>query len=289
MRISKYQILLKIVESGSIKKAAEAVGYTQSAVSQTLKSIEDEFGIQLLIRKRSGLSLTTESEQIMPYIRSICNTENYLQQKIDSLKGIYSGTISIGAYHSVAATILPAMIREFNDLYPNIRFNIYEGDLFSIEEWINEGKIDFGFVALDELSHLQCIPLLNDPMVAIVPSTSEDASLEVFNIEDFNDSSLVTLTEHRDRELYKIFRANNISAQVRYEVEEYETILGMVENELGIGFIPLMAVRENYRVTAIPTEPHYSRSIGIALKDLGRASRAVKAFVDYSEKKYQLR
>lgn len=287
MQLNKYQILIKIVDSGSIKKASESLGYTQSAVSQTLKSVEEDFGIKLLIRNRNGITLTTEGEQLMPYIRSICNTENYLYQKIDSLKGMFSGIISIGAYHSVAANILPALIKEFNEQYPHIRFNIYEGDLFTIEDWIQEGKIDFGFLALEELSQMQCFPLIEDPMVAVVPSKSADALLEVFNIKSFNERPIVSLNEHRDRELFRIFRANGISTAAKYEVEEYETVIGMVENELGYAFIPLMSARDSTNVAYLPTEPYFSRKIGIALRNLERSSRAVKAFIEYATKRYR--
>lgn len=287
MQINKYQILLQIVDNGSIKKASESLGYTQSAVSQALKSTEDEFGIKVLVRKKNGIRLTSEGEQIMPYVRSICNTESYLHQKIDSLKGVFAGNISIGAYHSVAATILPQMIKEFNELHPKIRFHIYEGDFFDIEDWIHDGKVDFGFLSIDEFKQFQTIPLVEDPMVAVVSPESVDARKELFDINLFNDREVIALNEHRDRELFRIFRNNGIKTITKYEVEEYETVIGMVANGLGIGLLPAMSVKDSDNVVCIPTDPYYYRRIGIVLRDLDRAPSAVRAFVDYAEKRYR--
>ena len=155
-----------------------------------------------------------------------------------------------------------------------------------IDDWIKNGDVDFGFLALEELEHHQCIKLIDDPMIAVVSPDDEDAKRAFYPIELFKERPLVSLNEHRDRELFRIFRQNNISTVAKYEVEEYETVIGMVANGLGVGYIPFMAVSEKADVVCVPTDPPYSRQLGLALRDLGRASRAVRAFVDYAQKRY---
>ena len=66
MNLSKYDILLKVIELGSFTKVADLIGYTQSAVSQVIHSLENELGTVLLLRSRSGISLTTEGEILLP-------------------------------------------------------------------------------------------------------------------------------------------------------------------------------------------------------------------------------
>ena len=67
--MTRYTAFCKIVEYGSFTRAAEALGYTQAAVSQMIRSLENEFSLRLLIRTRSGVRLTREGEQMYPLIR----------------------------------------------------------------------------------------------------------------------------------------------------------------------------------------------------------------------------
>ena len=74
MRHSRYDILLKVVECGSFSAAAEQLGYTQSAISQTIAALEQELGVTLLVRNKKGTRLSTDGRACLPHIREICGT-----------------------------------------------------------------------------------------------------------------------------------------------------------------------------------------------------------------------
>lgn len=84
MDITKYEVLLRAVDCGSLTRAAEEMGYTQSGISHMMKSLESEVGFPVLVRSRSGVSLTKGGETILPYIRTIVNANNHLTQKYRS-------------------------------------------------------------------------------------------------------------------------------------------------------------------------------------------------------------
>ena len=144
MNLSKYDILLKAIELGSFTKVADLIGYTQSAVSQVIHSLENELGTVLLLRSRSGISLTTEGEILLPYIQNIINDQHALAEQINQLHGLVQGTIRIGAFHSIGCYILPPLIKGFQELYPNITFEISEGDFTEVEQGLSAGQFDIG-------------------------------------------------------------------------------------------------------------------------------------------------
>ena len=85
MSISKYETLAKVVELGSLTKAAEALGCTQSAVSHTINNLESEFGFAVISRSRAGVRLTPEGERIMPSVRGMLNYEEQLKQTVSAI------------------------------------------------------------------------------------------------------------------------------------------------------------------------------------------------------------
>ena len=87
MNQSKYLVFLKTVELGSITRAAEALGYTQSAVSRVVAELEREWGLELLTRGRTGVEPTSHGEVMLPYMRAVCNAEKELEEQVAELHG----------------------------------------------------------------------------------------------------------------------------------------------------------------------------------------------------------
>ena len=93
MSIQKYQIFLHVMEAGSISRAAENMGLTQSAVSHSLSSLEEEFGFRLLTRSRSGVRLSSEGKRILPAIRDILSAEERLRVFVSGGDGKTHGSL----------------------------------------------------------------------------------------------------------------------------------------------------------------------------------------------------
>ena len=109
----KYLAFLKTVEYGSFTRAAEALNYSQSGISRMIHDLEQEWNLTLLTRSRSGVHLTAEGTQLLPYIKTLCGQFTQLQGKVDELNGLQSGLIRIGTFSSVATHWLPNIIRAF--------------------------------------------------------------------------------------------------------------------------------------------------------------------------------
>ena len=154
MDIQKYNALLKTIEYGSITRAAEVLSYSQSGISRMIQEVEKELGLSLLERGRGGVRLTAEGTKLLPQIKLLCNAHQSLQQQADELKGLESGLIRIGTFSSVATHWLPNIIKEFQKDYPNIEYELLLGDYREIEGWIQEGRVDCGFLRLPTCRNL---------------------------------------------------------------------------------------------------------------------------------------
>lgn len=93
---------MKVVELGSLTKAADALGFTQSGVSHAISSLEEELGFTLLLRGRSGVRLTPNGEQLLKPIREMLNWNEQLKQVAASIHGLETGTVRIGTFTSVS-------------------------------------------------------------------------------------------------------------------------------------------------------------------------------------------
>ncbi len=111
---SRYQIVCMVVNRGSLKGAADELGYTQSAVSQAVKALERELGTTLIERGKQGVSLTRDGKQYLPYLRQIVTAEAELEGKRQELLGLSSTDIRIATFTNVSRTVLPRVIREFS-------------------------------------------------------------------------------------------------------------------------------------------------------------------------------
>ena len=127
MSISQYEAFLKTIELGSLTKAAESLGYTQSGISHMLNALENECGLKLLVRDRSGVRITSDGQQLLPYFQGICNGQHDLSQKINEIHRLESGLVRVGTFTSVSAQWLPGMIKRFREDYPKIKFELLHG------------------------------------------------------------------------------------------------------------------------------------------------------------------
>lgn len=284
MKPSKYEVFLKIIEFGSLSRTADYCNYSQSAISQIVRSLETELGMTLLNRNHAGVWLTSEGEQLLPYIRNLNRAHMELSEKASELLGVESGLIRIGTFSSISCHLLAPILKDFKTEHPNIRFELYQGDYQEIETWISEGNVDFGFVDLPTPREFETIPIMEDRMLALLPAGHPYAKERIVPLEIFEREPTILLEEGTKKEVLETFRKHHLKPRVEYLTEDDYTIMSMVENGLGISILgELVLQRINYRIVIKETVPEFSRKIGIALKSRRQSPIAVRCFLDYIE------
>lgn len=282
MNIKKYETFVKVVELGSLTKAAEAVGCTQSAVSHILSDLEEEFGFALLQRSRSGARLTENGARILPAIRGILNYSEQLNQTVASIRGLDTGVIRIGTVTSVAVHWLPGILKQFGEEHPNIDFKLYNGDYGDVNRWLGEGSVDVGFLSLPTESDCECIPLVEDKLLAVLPKDHPMASLPRFPVAQVQHEYFISLLESSDHDSRSVLNEAGIRPNVRFSTKDDYAIIAMVEQGLGISIMPeLLLQRQTENVVTMELVPRASRLIGLAIPRVSQNSPATRSFADF--------
>jgi len=282
MNIQKYLAFLKTVEYGSITKAAEILSYSQSGVSRMIQDIEKEWGLSLLERSRGGVRLTSDGMKLLPYIQSLCTEYEALQKQVQELKGMESGLIRIGTFSSAATHWLPNIIREFQKDYPNIEYELLLGDYTEIETWIQEGRVDCGFLRLPTLPEFDTIFLEQDDFLVILPENHPLTKKEKIFLSDLGKEPFLLLEKDKNTEISDFFRKHDFSPNVHFTLWDDYAILAMVESGMGISLLPrLILKRIPYRVEVRELDVPAYRDIALVLRSQKTAPLAVKRFLEY--------
>lgn len=282
MSIAKYEVFMKVVEQGSLTKAAELLGFTQSGVSHTINSLESELGFTLLLRGRSGVKLTANGEQLLKPIREILNWNEQLKQVVTSIHGLETGTIRIGTFTSVSVHWLPGMMKQYQNDYPNIEFKLMEGDYEEIENWIAAGEVDCGFITIPARGSFDVVPLKKDRMLAILPMAHPLSQLPFFPLSQIEKEPFIIQRDGSDYDVRRILDQATLKPRIKFSSGDDYAIIAMVENGLGISILPELVLQgRNHNVHSLELEDHSYRSLGIAVHSMKDASPATKRFVNY--------
>ena len=101
--VDRYEVFLKVCETGSFSKAAEALNYTQSGISQIIAGLEEELGVQLFARFKRGVALTDNATRLLPFIREMVNQKSKLRQAAYEINHKVEGKLRVGSFSSVTA------------------------------------------------------------------------------------------------------------------------------------------------------------------------------------------
>ena len=282
MEANKYLICLSVAEEGNITKAAEKLGYTQSGVSHTIKRFEDELGITLFVRKKSGVQLTMEGEQILQILRDMSNCYEKFEEVIGSMHNIYCGTLKIATFASISINWLPPILRRFKKDYPGIDIEIYEGGSQDIAERINNHSVNFGLLSKQSKDSFEWITLGKDPLYAVLPNDEAYQGLKTFPIQSFQDNPFIMSALGTDYDIHQVLKQGQVVPNVRFSSKDDYAIAAMVAGGLGLSILPkLILDGVNQDVITVPLEPYAERTLGIGYLSKQTLSPAAKKFMEY--------
>ena len=284
MDTKKYEVFEKTVELSSLTRAAEELGLTQSGVSHILSALEEEFGLPLMKRSRTGARLTAEGEQLLPYIREIVRQDKLLYEKAALLRGGVEGTVRIGTFTSVATHWLPAMMKEFQSEYPRVQFRLFNGDYHDVDQWLRDGSVDLGFIALPAASEeWETLPLRDDELLAVLPVGHPLSSLERCRVEDVARQPFISLLESSDHDARRALERSGVKPNVKYNTKDDYAIMAMVRQGMGVSIMPSLLLRgQDGDLVCRPLEPASYRTLALALPGGEKTGPAARRFAEFA-------
>ena len=286
MDVLKCKAFVAAVDEGSLTGAGKVLGYTPSGISQLISAMEAELGFSLLTRKSNGVVPTNEGESIYPLALEYINKETEIYKAATEMSGMYKGNVMIAAYSSIAAQILPEIIREFSDLHPSINIQIEETTKNRIERLVQTGKADLSFSSRLSNKSFIWIPFAEDRMVAVLPKDHLYADAKSYPIEKCRKEDIIMPSEGDDADVRELLKKHRIVPNIRLTTLENYTAINMVSKGLGISIMN-EGITRNWQTDTviIPLEPASSITLGISLPDLDTAAPAVREFVYFAASK----
>ncbi|KUO63182.1 MAG: transcriptional regulator [Gracilibacter sp. BRH_c7a] len=287
--MNRYKAFMKIIDTGSFTKAADELGYTQSAISQMVHSLEEELSTTLFLRSRKGITLTPDAKEFLPYIKAVQNSHRELEEKRREMQGLQKGIIRIGTFSSVSSNWLPNLIRDFKARHPSVNFELHQGEYTSIAQLIKDGSVDFGFVNPDAkaVSELNKIPLQQDEMVVVVPKDHPLTGKKKIILQDLINEPFILLDEGELSVPLAFFKRKNLHPNIQYRVHDDYTIMSMIESGLGISILPKLIIsRSPYNIATLELSPPIIRTISLAFKNKKVLPIASRYFMDFIVEQY---
>ena len=278
MSIKQYEAFVKTAELGSLTRAAEALGSTQSRISHVLSAMEEEYGFRLMQRSRSGVVLTEAGAMLLPKMEAVLRQNRELEALIADIRGADAGTVRLGAFTSVAVHWLPGMIEAFQAAHPRVELKMFNGDYYDVEQWLRDGTVDMAFITLPAPEGTRVIPLAEDELLAILPKGHPLAAKPQISTSCLGREPFISLLQSSDHDIHRALDKAGIIPNIRYTTKDDYAIIAMVEQGLGISIVPELLIRgRSQNVEVRPLEPRATRTIALALAE-GVSSPAVEAF-----------
>ncbi len=278
----KYLAFVKTVETGSFTRAAQELDYAQSSISKMVSDLETEWGMALMERSKKGVCLTSAGEQILPFLRKVLQDHQKLEGQICRMNGLETGVVRIGTFASVAINWLPNLFAALQRDYPGIEYEMLLGDYEEVEHWIDEGRVDCGFLRLPTLPKFDTILLKQDEYKVVLPSDHALAKKETVAAEDLNGLPFLLLEHGGKTEVSDLLEQYHVQPDIHFITWEDFAIMAMVEKGMGVSILPDMILRRiPYQIEIRSLQTPYYRPIGLAMKRMKALPPAVQKFIEY--------
>ncbi|MGH7388652.1 MAG: selenium metabolism-associated LysR family transcriptional regulator [Candidatus Rokuibacteriota bacterium] len=170
MDLRRLEVFVKVAELGSFSRAAEALFLTQPTVSEHVRGLEDDLGVQLLDRLGRGATPTPAGELLLGYARRMLALTREARQAIERFRGRMIGELVVGGSTIPGEYLLPALIGQFKAKYPEISISLRISSSRQVTGWVEDGSVEIGVVGARPASRaLVARELMADTMVIVVP------------------------------------------------------------------------------------------------------------------------
>ena len=285
VELRHFAALQAVASAGSFGRAAERLGYTQSAISQQIATLERIVGEKLVERPGGPrpVSLTEAGQLLLRHADSIVARLQAAQADLQALRAGEAGTLRVGTFQSAGARVLPEIMRRFTAQWPLIEVMLDEHDDEVIADALERGELDVGFLLLPiGDAPLDTVELLRDPYVLVVAAGSPLADGPP-SLQEIARQPLVGFRSGLSTDpIEAAFRAARVEPRWAFRSNDNQTVQGLVAAGMGSAIVPLLTVDTgDPRIVAVDlgdaVEP---RVVGIGRHRDRYASPAARAFID---------
>lgn len=270
--VQRLRILTELANRGSFSAAAEALSYSQPAVSKQIAALEREVGTVLVMRGVRPLQLTDAGEALVGHARAIVERIAAASAELDALAALEAGRLRLGTFWSAGTTLVVQALAEFRKRHPGVKLTLLEAGPESLARAVRAGELDLVVVydypsigyTLDQ--GLDSHHLLDDPSDLLVHHEHPLARRRRVTFADLRDESWLLPTFGPEVPAQKLITAACASAgfqpNVIFQVNDCEMTKALVADNVGVALLPRLAIHPAHpKVTARPLQDGYQRRV----------------------------
>jgi DNA-binding transcriptional LysR family regulator len=248
MEIRQLRAFIAIAEAGTFTAGAERVHVTQAAVSMQIRQLETETGAKLFIRAPRNVILTEAGEKLLERARHILREHDAALEEIAELAGAKRGRLRIGsASAGVSSDQLPRILKELRKRHPNAEPSVTSGTSELLVQQLLAAELDIGFVSLPvEARGIQTLRLNDDQLVAIASPQHRLGKQKTVSAYALAGEKLILGERggNTRRLIDEFFAQAGVKPTVAMELSRLGAIKRMVEEDMGVGIVPLQSARD---------------------------------------------
>src|SRR6185503_4005348 len=266
------KVLREVALRGSFSAAADALSYSQPAVSQQIARLEAQAGVKLLERQPKGIKLTPAGEALVRHTERILAQLAEAQAELSEIATSARGRLRMAAFATAAGTIVPMAVSEFRRLRPGVHVDLHLMDPPQSIPALRRGDFDLviteegGFEADPNLSGLGVERLMDDVLYAALPADHTLATRRAISLGDLkhDDFMLVGLkgTCADSNIVLRACAQAGFQPRIAHTSDDYFAIQGLVASGMGVALVPglaLVSTREDVAVRPLRGRPPYRR------------------------------
>ena len=285
MDIAQLEVLVTVAREKSFSRAAQVLGRTQPAVSQTIRRLESELGAPVFDRSSKDGTLTAAGEVMARYARQILSLRHNALTGVKDLRDVRSGKITLSANEHTVFAILP-IINKFHRKHPDVKIEVKRGVASRIPDEIASREVELGVLSFrPKDAALVSVGIGSDDIILIVSKEHRFAAKKVVPINELGNEKFIA---HNARSPYRqhvieTFEKNDTNLNIAIELPSLEAIKRLVETGTGIALVPRLSVEadiEKGNLVGIEVlELKLTRKLNIVYRKNSVLSHAAKEFI----------
>jgi DNA-binding transcriptional LysR family regulator len=286
LNVQRLRVLREVIVRGSFSAAAEALSYTQSAVSQAVATLEAETGATLVERDRRGVRPTAAGQALVSHVDGILARVQAAEDELHAVLGLRGGRLRVATFPTAGSTVMPLAIARFRAAHPEVELSLAEGEPEDVAPRLGAGEFDLALLFEVEGAPrlpdgLVTTPLLDDPLHVALPAGHPLADRPALALGDLRDEAWVQTSEPSAvaRHVVRLCHAAGFDPVVSFESDDYAVIQGLVAAGVGVALVPELALnrlRDDIVVRALHPASPVRRVLAATIRGTGVAPAAVE-------------
>ena len=239
VRLELYRVFLEVAKQGNISAAAQNLFISQSAVSQSVKQLEEQLQVRLFSRSTRGVSLTSEGKLLLEYVSHALGLLQSGEEKIAASRQLLTGELIIGASDTVTKTYLLSRLEAFHKDYPDIRIRILNGTTSMVLDYLHAGQVDIAFASEAPDETVYSVRHCVDTHTIFVAAPDYLEFDKVYTMEEIAALPLILLERKASSRVYveRYFQDHGVQLHPEIELGSHNLLISLARIGLGVACV----------------------------------------------------